>query len=236
MAHLRGPLTGHDRVVPAELLVRPAALTRGLPALVRVLVVEHRPVYRAGVRAAMESEPGMVVVAEVAAPGEVLAAVARHRPEVVVLGHDTGGPSTCRAIVDRFPRVRTVILGPPDADGAVVGAVRAGARGYVPVTAGRSAYVAAVRAVARGRSAFDRDGTAAVERALAAQRVRDDRLTPRELEVLRLADGGLSTSEIAAHLALSGTTVKSYLSSLMRKLGVNRRAGAVYVGRERGLI
>lgn len=204
--------------------------------MVRVVVVDSRPVYRAGVRVALESRPGIVVVAEVGVAGALLDAVARHRPDVVLIDIDTGGLHLCRAMAQRFPRCRVVVLGPPGNDAAVVGTVRSGARGYVRTTAGPAAYPAAVRAVTRGRMAFDAAAAAAVRRALAVQEVRDDRLTPRELDVLRLAGEGLSTPEIAAKLELSCTTVKSYLGNVMRKLGVTRRAGAVYVGRERGLI
>ena len=209
-----------------------------LPALppapaVRLVIVEHRPVYRAGVRAAVEAAADLTVVADVGEAERVLDAVARYRPDVLLIGLHTGGLHVCRAVTGRFPRCRTVVLGPPDDSEAVVGAARAGARGYLRATAGAAEYPAAVRAVARGRTAF---GAAVVRRSLAEERMRDDRLTPRELDVLRLADTGLSTPEIAARLDLSGTTVKSYLGNVMRKLGVTRRAGAVYVGRERGLI
>ncbi|MFC4944695.1 LuxR C-terminal-related transcriptional regulator [Pseudonocardia sp. GCM10023141] len=210
--------------------------TRLPSTVVRVVVVDSRPVYRAGVRAALHADPGISVVAEIGSPAELYDVVARYRPDVAIVELHTGGLSLCRSLVERFPRCRTVVLGPPDDDVAVVGSVRAGARGYLRTTAGSAAYPAAVRAVARGRTAFDAAAAAAVRRALAVQEVRDDRLTPRELEVLRLAGEGMSTPEIAARLELSCTTVKSYLGNVMRKLGVSRRAGAVYVGRERGLI
>lgn len=204
--------------------------------MVRVVVVDSRPVYRAGVRVALESRSGIAVVAEVGAAAALLDVVARYRPDVVLVDLSTGGLHLCRALAQRFPRCRVVVLGPPGDDAAVVGTVRSGARGYVRTTAGSAAYPAAVLAVARGRTAFDADAAAAVRRELAVQGVRDDRLTPRELDVLRLAGDGLSTPEIAARLGLSSTTVKSYLGNAMRKLGVSRRAGAVFVGRERGLI
>jgi two-component system, NarL family, response regulator DevR len=218
-------------VLPAER--RPA---RRPASPVRVIVVEHRPVYRAGVRSALEADSGITVVADVAAAAHVLAAVARFRPDVVLIGLQTGGLSLCRAVIERFPGVRTLVVGPGDDDEAVVGSVRAGARGYLRATAGSAEYPAVIHTVARGRSSFDASAVAAVRRSLAEQEVRDDRLTPRELDVLRLAGVGLSTPEIAARLQLSGTTVKSYLTNVMRKLGVTRRAGAVYVGRTRGLI
>jgi two-component system, NarL family, response regulator DevR len=218
-------------VLPADR--RPA---RRPASPVRVIVVEHRPVYRAGVRSALEADSGITVVADVAAAAHVLAAVARFRPDVVLIGLQTGGLSLCRAVIERFPGVRTLVVGPGDDDEAVVGSVRAGARGYLRATAGSAEYPAVIHTVARGRSSFDASAVAAVRRSLAEQEVRDDRLTPRELDVLRLAGVGLSTPEIAARLQLSGTTVKSYLTNVMRKLGVTRRAGAVYVGRTRGLI
>jgi two-component system response regulator DevR len=204
--------------------------------VVGLVVVERRPVYRAGVRAAVEAASGVAVVAEVAEVRDALDVVARHRPGVVLIGLDTGGLRLCRAVTARFPGCRVVILGPPADGAAVVGAVRAGARGYLRATAGSAEYPVVIRAVGRGRTAFDPASAAVVRRFLAEENTRDDRLTPRELDVLRLADSGLSTPEIAARLQLSGTTVKSYLGNVMRKLGVTRRAGAVYVGRERGLI
>lgn len=200
---------------------------------VRVVVVEHRPVYRAGVRAALQNDPALRVIAEARTAAEAPAMVATLRPDVVMVGLQTGGVQLCRVLAARFPACRAVIVGAPD-DHHVAGAVQAGARGYLRATAHAAQYVAAVRAVARGRMAFDPHALPTVRAAV--ERGEHDRLTPRELDVLRLAGHGMSTAEIARELGLSGTTVKSYLGNLMRKLGVTRRAGAVYVGRARGLI
>jgi DNA-binding NarL/FixJ family response regulator len=218
-------------VLPADR--RPA---RRPASPVRVIVVEHRPVYRAGVRSALEADSGITVVADVAAAAHVLAAVARFRPDVVLIGLQTGGLSLCRAVIERFPGVRTLVVGPGDDDEAVVGSVRAGARGYLRATAGSAEYPAVIHTVARGRSSFDASAVAAVRRSLAEQEVRDDRLTPRELDVLRLVAEGGTNQSVARRLLVSETTIKTHLLHIYTKLGVRDRAAAVSTAYKRGLI
>jgi DNA-binding NarL/FixJ family response regulator len=131
----------------------------------------------------------------------------------------------------------------------VLGALRAGARGYLTKDAGAEEIAAAVRAVAGGEAALDPAVQRHVVSALSADAVvapappgaagapagLPDDLTPREAEVLGLIAGGLSNGEIAERLVVSGATVKSHVNHIFAKIGVRDRAQAVVYAYERGL-
>ncbi|MCZ4521919.1 response regulator transcription factor, partial [Rhodococcus ruber] len=121
-------------------------------------------------------------------------------------------------------------------DRLVVEAVHAGARGYVVKDVDTTELVRAIRAVSRGESAFDSRSASAVVRSLNGTPSSIERLTERELEVLRLLATGLSNNMIGTRLFISATTVKFHVSNIMRKLAVSRRAEAVYAASKQGLI
>ena len=114
--------------------------------------------------------------------------------------------------------------------------MHAGARGYVVKDVDTTELVRAIRAVSRGESAFDSRSASAVVRSLNGQSSSKERLTDRELEVLRLLANGLSNIKIGERLFISPTTVKFHVSNIMRKLEVSRRAEAVYAASKQGLI
>jgi len=122
-------------------------------------------------------------------------------------------------------------------DHLVVDAIQRGARGFVVKDVDTSELVNAIRAVRRGQSAFDSHSAAAMMRALsAAPEEQSNRLTERELQVLRLLAAGLSNRDIGSRLYISETTVKFHVGNLMRKLEVSRRAEAVYAASKLGVI
>ena len=122
-------------------------------------------------------------------------------------------------------------------DRLVVEAVQAGARGYVVKDVDTTELVRAIRAVSRGESAFDARSASAMVRSLSGGGAPErERLTERELDVLRLLARGLSNRAIGAELFISETTVKFHVGNLMRKLMVSRRAEAVYAATKLGLL
>jgi DNA-binding NarL/FixJ family response regulator len=205
----------------------------------RVLLAEDHAVVREGTRQILEADPGISVVGE-AADGEAIVALAASVPcDVVML--DLGLPllngieATRRICVLPSPPRVLVLTAYDDAD-YVTAAIEAGAGGYLLKSARAHEVVAAIRAVAGGqlvlhpglaRHLIGRRGGSAERR---------DELTPRELDVLRLASTGGRTRDIADQLAVSPRTVESTFTSVFNKLGVMTRTEAIVYAAARGWI
>ena len=206
----------------------------------RVVIADDQPLMRAGFRAVLEATGSIEVVAEAATGEEAVRAASELRPDVVLMDIRMPGMDGIEA-TRRLPRQRVLILTTFGLDDYIVDALRAGASGFLLKDAPTQDVVAAVRAVAAGdavlspgvtRRLLDQVGRrlpAAVSRAPAT-------LTDREHEVLRMLAGGLTNAEIAEALVVSEATVKSHVSSLLRKLGLRDRVQAVIYAYETGLI
>jgi DNA-binding NarL/FixJ family response regulator len=206
----------------------------------RVVIADDQPLMRAGFRAVLEATGSIEVVAEAATGEEAVRAASELRPDVVLMDIRMPGMDGIEA-TRRLPRQRVLILTTFGIDDYIVDALRAGASGFLLKDAPTQDVVAAVRAVAAGdavlspgvtRRLLDQVGRrlpAAVSRAPAT-------LTDREHEVLRMLAGGLTNAEIAEALVVSEATVKSHVSSLLRKLGLRDRVQAVIYAYETGLI
>lgn len=203
----------------------------------RVVLVDDHPIVRAGVRSLVADGAGVDVVAE-AATGEDAVALARHlRPDVVLcdlrLGEGIDGIETTRRLRELDPAPAVVILTTFDRDVEILGAVEAGASGYLLKDAPPAEIVAAIRSAAQGQTVLSPELTARMVRVLREPRVR---LTEREFDVLRLLDTGASNREIAKTLFVTEATVKTHLVHLFDKLGVDSRSRAVAVARDTGLL
>lgn len=203
----------------------------------RVVLVDDHPIVRAGVRSLVADGAGVDVVAE-AATGEEAVALARHlRPDVVLcdlrLGEGIDGIETTRRLRELDPAPAVVILTTFDRDVEILGAVEAGASGYLLKDAPPAEIVAAIRSAAQGQTVLSPELTARMVRVLREPRVR---LTEREFDVLRLLDTGGSNREIAKTLFVTEATVKTHLVHLFDKLGVDSRSRAVAVARDTGLL
>ncbi|WP_137990827.1 response regulator [Streptomyces vilmorinianum] len=213
---------------------------------VRVFLLDDHEVVRRGVRDLLESEPGIVVVGEAATAREALARAPAARPDVAVLdvrlgagsGGDHEGVEVCRELRARMPELACLMLTSFDDDEALFDAIMAGAAGYVLKQIGGSDLVAAVRAVATGKSLIDPRLTSRVMArirgpeptgAAAAGPAELDRLSPREREILDLIGLGLTNRQIAERLFLAEKTVKNRVSSILGKLGVGRRVQAAMI-------
>jgi DNA-binding NarL/FixJ family response regulator len=217
----------------------------------RVLLVDDQALVRAGFRAILDAHHDLVVVGEAADGVEVVDAVKRLRPDVVLMDirmADIDGIEATRRLnaagLLGEGGTRVVVLTTFEVDEYVDTALRAGASGFLLKTATYEELVHAVRTVAAGdallaptvtRRLIERYARrpqathAATPEALA-------RLTDREVEVLRLVARGLSNTEIARDLVVSEHTVKSHVSRLLAKLGLRDRAQAVVVAYDSGLI
>ncbi len=204
---------------------------------IRVVLADDHAVVRKGIREFLEEAPDIIVVAEASNGREALQAVAEHRPDVAVLDiqmPEMSGIEATRRIKARYPEVRVLILTAYDDDPYVFALLQAGAGGYVLKTASGAELIQAVRTVYRGDSALDPAVARKVVQRLASghptpaseERVVEG-LTPRELEVLRLAARGLTNQAIGAELNISDRTVQGHLANVYAKLGVSTRTEAV---------
>ncbi|RYU13522.1 response regulator transcription factor [Nocardioides iriomotensis] len=207
------------------------------------MLVDDHAIVRQGLRSILERESDLRVVAEASSSAEALAVVERARPQIVLLdlklstSSDTEGLELCAALVERYPELGVLVLTTFLDERLVLAAIRAGARGYVVKDVDTSALIRAIRDVSRGESAFDARSAAAMVRGLNAPPVEESKhLTSRECEVLKLLARGLSNKDIGEQLYISETTAKFHVGNILRKLGVSRRAEAVYEASKMGVI
>lgn len=220
-------------------------ITRGassVQGLVRIVLVDDHAILRQGLRSVLERESDLEIVGEASSLAEALAVVDKVGPDIVLMdlklsaSSDYEGLTLCGQLSTAHPGLGLLVLTTFLDDQLVVRAVHAGARGYVVKDVDTTELVRAIRAVSRGESAFDSRSASAVVRSLNGQSSSKERLTDRELEVLRLLANGLSNIKIGERLFISPTTVKFHVSNIMRKLEVSRRAEAVYAASKQGLI
>jgi DNA-binding NarL/FixJ family response regulator len=215
----------------------------GDQATIDIVLVDDHAIVRQGLRAVLEREADLRVVAEASSPAEALAVVARVRPQVLLLDlklsptADAEGLDLCARLTRGNPGLAVLVLTTLLDDHLVVDAIQRGAKGYVVKDVDTSELVRAIRAVSRGDSAFDARSAAAMVRTLnAAGEAESRKLTERELQVLRMLAQGMSNRDIGGRLYISETTVKFHVGNIMRKLEVTRRAEAVYAASKLGFI
>lgn len=201
---------------------------------IRVLAVDDHPVVRTGLRAMIANESDMSVVAEAADGNEAAAQYESEKPDVVLMDlrmPKADGIAAIRAIRGTHPEARIIALTSYDGDADIHRALDAGACGYLIKDMLETQLVDAVRTAAAGKRVIPPE----VAMRLAEFTPRLD-LTPREVEVLRLAAKGLGNRDIARVLGRAEETVKVHLTHLMAKLGVTGRTEAVTLAVQRGII
>ena len=216
--------------------------------MIRVLLVDDQLLVRRGIRSLLELAEDMVVVADVGTADEGVAAVRQHHPDVVLLDVRMPGKSgieVVRELRDSDELPPTILLTTFDDDEALIDGVKAGARGFLLKDISLELLTAGIRSVASGENLIRPAITQHVLRGL--DRIRPEmethashdtpeRLTKRELDVLRLIAGGYSNREIAEALGTVEGTVKNHASSILAKLGVRDRTRAVLKALERGYL
>jgi DNA-binding NarL/FixJ family response regulator len=215
--------------------------------LIRLLVVDDDPLVRSGLGLILGGAPAIEVVAQAANGREGIAAVAEHRPDVVLMDIRMpvmDGIEATAAIVAEPDPPRVIVLTTFDADEYVLRALAAGASGFLLKDTTPEDIVAAVHKVASGQPMLSPSVTSTLiqqvttqrspERSLAA-RARLDRLTERERDVALAVGRGLSNAEIAAELYLSVPTVKAHIGRLFQMLGVDNRVQIALCVHDAGL-
>lgn len=207
-------------------------------ARIRIVVIDDHPVVREGLVASLEDDAGFEVVGEAGSAEEALRLVAATRPDVVLLDLELPGMSGLEAIPalrEAHPGAGLLVLTAYDTDERVLGAIRAGARGYLLKGASLQAIARAVRTVHAGESHLDPRITGKVLAELGPGRPATT-LTEREREVLGGIAEGLANKQIAQSLGITERTVKYHVTSILNKLGAENRAHAVAVAAQRGLL
>lgn len=204
---------------------------------VRLLLADDHPVVRAGLRAVLQTEPDVDVVAEAATAEEAVRLTGELDIDVVLMdlrfGGGMNGSEATAIIAGRPDPPRVLIVTTYDTDADMLPAIEAGATGYLLKDALPDELAAAVRSAAGGRSAI---APTVAQRLVNRMRTPATALTRREIEVLALVADGLSNRAISERLHLSQATVKSHLVHIYARLGVDSRTAAVAAAISKGLI
>ncbi len=199
--------------------------------MIRVLIAEDMHLIRGALVALLSLEQDMEVVAELDRGDEIVSAALATRPDVAVLDIDLpglDGLSAAEELHDALPACRTLVLTGLTQPGNLLRALKVHVRGFMIKDAPADALADAIRRVAAGQRVIDPELVAVALETGASP------LTPRETDVLRAAQEGISTDEIASKLSLSPATVRNYLSNAITKVGARNRIDAIRIARNAG--
>lgn len=199
----------------------------------RILICDDHEVVREGLRTLLAGRADMEVAAEAATSADAIEAAARERPDIVIMDvrlPDGSGVEACRAIREIVPATRVIMLTSYPDDEALYASIVAGASGYLLKQTRAAALIDAIDAVSKGRALLDPDVTARVLERVRRGSADEDpalaSLTDQERRVLEQIATGKTNREIGEVLFLSEKTVKNYVSRILEKLGLHRRAEA----------
>jgi DNA-binding NarL/FixJ family response regulator len=212
---------------------------------IRVLVADDHPIVRSGIASLLSLAEGIEVVGEASSGAEAVALAEELRPDLVLMdlrmpvtsGPEVDGAAATAQIIRSVPTTRVLILTTYETDDHILGAIEAGASGYLLKAAPHDEIVAGVRSVVGGKTVLAPAIAAKlVERMRQGPVAERPKLSARELEVLRLVGAGSSNPTIAKELFISEATVKTHLIHVFEKLGVSDRTRAVTLALELGLL
>ena len=244
-------MTAGNIAQPREAPLRPLAPPRVPPAppappephvrqdLIRVLIVDESPVVRLGLRSVLGEAGRCFIVGEAGTAAEAIDEARHRRPDVILMDiHLPGGdgPELCRSLREEFPAAQVVVFTTSVVESELLAAIVAGAVGYVLKDAAPERVVEAVERAAAGESLLDpasaREMMDWVRRYAAGPRQDDPlaALSPQERKILPLIARGMTNREIGEALILSDQTIKGYVSALLKKLRLSRRAEVAAFG------
>ncbi len=206
--------------------------------MIRLLLAEDQPLMRRGLRAVLESEPDLQVVAEAGSGAEAVTLALQHTPDVILMDvqmPEMTGVAATRALAAHGLARRVLILTTFDREDYVLDALRAGAAGYLLKDVDADELIRVIRLIAVGEGFIQASVAAKYLRLLAARPAEPtEPLTPRELEVLALLAEGESNKRIAARLSITESTVKNHVNNVLAKLQVRNRTEAALRARDLG--
>jgi len=203
---------------------------------ISIVLVDDHQVVTHSLKAYLESFSDLKVIGIASTGEELLSRLDEWRPRVILqdllMPGGIDGIETTRRVLQRHPEIAVVALTASMEEARMIGALRAGALGYVRKDAAPETLLAAVRSVARGRTYID----PSIDRTARLTSTDPETLTTRETEVLRHVALGLSNRDIAAALSVSEETVKTHVTHVLAKLNVDNRAQAIVQALKRGLV
>ena len=202
--------------------------------MIRLLSVDDHPIVRDGIVRLIATQPDMKLIAEASDGLEAVEQFRKHQPDVTLMDlqmPNMNGIDAIGAIRGEFPKARIIVLTTYEGDVQVVRALKAGAQAYLLKGSMRKELLDTIRAVHAGQKRLSPEVAVAI-----AEHATDNALSPREISTLTLIAGGNANKEIAAQLSVSEESVKSYVRSILAKLGANDRTHAVTIGLKRGII
>ena len=205
---------------------------------IRVVLADDHVVLRQGLRALLEDEPDIEVVGEADHGRDAIDVVLETSPDVVLVDlvmPEMDGIAVTQIIHRECPRTRVLVLSSMEDETAVLGVVRAGAIGFVRKNAPIDVVARSIRAAARGEVRFSPADAALLVREM-QQPMQPEQLTGRELEVLQMVSEGFANKEIAWNLRISEKTVKSHVSTILGKFGLQSRTQAAMHAVRLGLV
>jgi two-component system, NarL family, response regulator DesR len=199
--------------------------------MIRVLIAEDMHMIRGALVALLSLEDDMQVVAELERGDRIVQTALETRPDVAVVDIDlpgVDGLTAAEQLYQRLPECRTLVLTGLSQPGNLLRALKVHVRGFIVKDAPADTLADGVRRVARGERVIDPELVAAALETGASP------LTAREADVLRMAEGGVPTDQIAVQLSLSPATVRNYLSNAISKVGGRNRIDAIRIARNAG--
>lgn len=207
---------------------------------IRIVLADDHPIVREGLASVLETQPDFEVVGQANDGAEAVDIVSALKPDVVLLDLEMpslDGVQALRAMRAENAQVKALVFTAFDTDERIIGAVQAGARGYLLKGAPREELFGAIRVVAQGGSTLQPVVAAKLmERMTSSSASALEPLTEREREVLQFMAQGLQNKEIANQLHISERTVKFHVSAVLAKLGAGNRTEAVRMAVQHGLI
>jgi two-component system response regulator NreC len=211
--------------------------------MIRVLIADDHAIVRTGLRTLLKTEPTMELVGEATGGYEAIELVEKTRPDVLVLDlsmPDLDGIAVTRRIKPQFHEVQILILTIHADEGLLREAMKAGASGYVLKRAAEAELISAIHIILRGDLYVDpsmmRDLLSDAAKPAAAEAPSAEKLTPREIEVLKCIAEGYTNRQTGVELGISVRTVEGHRANVLAKLGLKSRVELVRYAREHGLI
>jgi DNA-binding NarL/FixJ family response regulator len=202
---------------------------------IRILVVDDHPAIRKGLIATLEPEPDMEVIASAGTRAQAIELHRQHRPDITFmdlgLEGETGGIDAIQQIRKESPQAKIIVFSALRGDEDVFRALQSGAVTFLSKGTPEGELLRTVREVHAGGRPIPQE----VARKL-ADRLTLSKLTPREIEVVKLVADGLRNKEIGGRLGISEETVQGHMKNILSKLGVNDRTKAAIIAAQRGII